>query len=579
MIKYGMNILGAIKNLFNKTKTEQNIIINDVIPVKVPEDNFQAQISHAVSEIYKSRNPRQHQIEALQALSQEDIGQISIPTGTGKTYIQLMVHISDMIDKTKDNKVGVYVIAAHRLVLCKQLYNEFVLESKFVHNFDCDYLCVSSESYSLKSMHSSLQNLGVKKKDLATKFTHDDVEVKSTTVISDICKFVENSKKNNRHCVIIATYDSFDRLSGLSSIDVCTYDEAHEITRDDYFSNVDKIKPIIKKQFFFTATRKESDSKRGMNQTSFYGELIFEKSPREMIELGEIVRPNNYHILNVKNDEGYNYDNPIMTIRSITEGFIEHRALVKKHSSNPKSIGAKLLVTCDGAEQLGNIIFDVNFRTWCEDNNIRMFSVNSEHGEYCDFEQVNNRNIFMDKMLQIRDDEDAIFLHINILAEGIDLPSITGIMPIRDMDRTKLTQTLGRATRLIKEDRRRLYLEDTNPDKIYANEHNKFVKPWAWIIIPNYLLDDSNQVRTIIDDVYNEYGTKAERFSDAEKYMALSEFEMPSLNSDDDVDRKFKDGELTHLFSYSELIKWKTEEMSDDKKLELFTKVLESYDA
>lgn len=579
MIKYGMNILGAIKNLFNKSKTEQDIIVNDVITFEVPKDNFEAQISRAFSKVYHSRKPRQHQIEALQALSKVNIGQVSIPTGTGKTYIQLMVHISDMIEKTNNNEVGVYVIAAHRLVLCKQLFNEFVYESSFVNDLDCDYLCVSSEPYSLKLLHSSMINFGVKKKDIALKFSHDDVEVKSTTVISEINKFVANSKKNNRHCVIIATYDSFDRLSGLPSIDVSTFDEAHEITRDDYFSNVDKIKPIIKKQFFFTATRKESDSKRGMNQSTFYGELIFEKSPREMIEIGEIVRPNNYHILNVKNDEGYDYDNPIMTIRSISEGFIEHKALVKKHSSSPKSIGAKLLVACDGADQLGKIIFDVNFRTWCTENNIRVFSVNSEHGEFCDFEKVNNRNTFMDKMLQMKDDEDAIFLHINILAEGIDLPSITGIMPIRDMDRTKLTQTLGRATRLIKEDRRRLYLEDTNPDKIYPHEHHKFIKPWAWIIIPNYLLDDSNQVRSIIDDVYNEYGTRAERFSETEKYMALSEFEMPSINTDDEMNRKFKDGELTHLFSYSELIKWKTEEMSDDKKLELFTKVLESYDA
>jgi hypothetical protein len=152
-------------------------------------------------------------------------------------------------------------------------------------------------------------------------------------------------------------------------------------------------------------------------------------------------------------------------------------------------------------------------------------------------------------------------------------------MTLRDMDRTKLTQTLGRATRLIKEDRRRLYLDVNHKEKIYPNETQKFIKPWAWVLIPNYLIDDSNQVRTIIDDVYDDYGLRAERFSENEKYMALANFEMPSLNSDEELNRKFREGELSHLISYSELVSLKTDGLSDDDKIELFTKVLESYDA
>lgn len=589
MIKYGMNILGKIKSFFKKDAVEQisntdTIFVNKPEienPVIVPETYLSTQISQTVSDTYKSRKPRQHQIEALSRISNETIGQISIPTGTGKTFIQLMTHISDMIEKTNNNKVGVYVISAHRLVLCKQLFNEFFYESKYVYNLQCDYLCVSSDQYTLKTVNKSMKNFGLKNKDIAEKASYEDVEVYSTTNKSEIRKFVNNSKKSNRHCVIISTYDSFDRLSDLPSIDVCTYDEAHEITRDDYFSNVDKIKPLIKKQFFFTATRKESDCKRGMNQVSFYGDVIYQKSPREMIEAGEIVRPNNYHIINVKNDEGYDYDNPIMVVRAITEGFIEHKALVKQHSYKPNTIGAKLLIACDGSEQLGKVLSDVGFRIWCEQNKIRVFSVDSANNDkgFIDFENVSNRNIFMDRMMQLEDEEDAIFLHINILTEGIDLPSITGIMTLRDMDRTKLTQTLGRATRLIKEDRRRLYLDSNHKDKIYPNETQKFIKPWAWVLIPNYLLDDSNQVRTIIDDVYNDYGLRAERFSENEKYLALADFEMPSLNSHEELNRKFREGELSHLFSYSELLSWKTDGLSDDDKVELFTKVLESYDA
>lgn len=577
-----MDIFGAIKKIFFKDNQQTQPTITDSISISQISSDSEYIYNDIVTENIKTlnaRKPRQHQVEALDIISKHNIGQICIPTGTGKTYIQMMVHINDMISKQKNNEYGIYVIAAHRLVLCKQLYNEFVIETKFIHNIDCDYLCVSSDSYSLKSLHKSLINTNIKKKDVADKLSKDDVAVKSTTVKSEIKDFADKSKKNKRHCVIIATYDSFDRLGDLDCIDACTYDEAHEITKDNYFANVDLIKPKIKKQFFFTATRKESDCKRGMNQTNFYGDVLYLKSPREMIDAGEIVRPNNLHIIDVKNDEGYNYDNPVMTIRAITEGFIEHKSLVKKYSSMPTSIGAKLLVACDGSEQLRNIINDVTFRVWCEDNNIRLFSINSEDGEWCDFQQMNNRNAFMDKMYELKDNEDAIFLHIKILTEGIDLPAITGIMPIRDMDRTTLTQTLGRATRLIKKDRERLYLPADDENKIYPNEYKKFIKPWAWVLIPNYLLDDSNQVLNIIKDVYDEYGVVPERFSENEKYMALQDSSMPSLNTDDDINRRFKDGELSHIFTFSELIQEKTIDMSDDEKEELFSKVLEAYDA
>src|ERR1035437_11148052 len=69
---------------------------------------------------------RDHQVKALEALRAADIGQIIIPTGAGKTRIQITLHIQDMIDKSMDNKTGVYVIAAHRVLLRQQLVDEFI---------------------------------------------------------------------------------------------------------------------------------------------------------------------------------------------------------------------------------------------------------------------------------------------------------------------------------------------------------------------------------------------------------------------------------------------------------------------
>lgn len=586
MIKYSMKSIDEIRkeiaSAFRKMLPNNKETIKIEQPIQITTEKFEPKITESIEFLDNDgKNLRPHQIDALSRIKNESIGQVSIPTGTGKTLIQLHIHLQDMMEKSKNNQSGVYVITAHRLALCNQLFNDFVYMARFENNIECDFLSVSSDNYSMKKIHKSIKkrNKHLKQNDVSDRLSIDDIEVKNTTNSDEIVNFVNESKSNKKHCVIIATYDSFDRLNKIPVIDVCTYDEAHTITRDDYWSNVDKVKPRIQKQFFFTATRKESDCKRGMNRVDFYGELLFEKSPREMVEKGEIVRPNNYHVIQVQNDEGYSYDNPLMTVRAITEGFINHRVKVKEHSSKPKSLGAKLLVTCDGSFQLNDVVNDIAFRTWCEQNNVHMFSVNSEYGDFCNFERINSRNTIIDKMNELSDSDDAIFLHVDILAEGIDLPAITGVMPIRDMTKSKLTQTLGRATRLLAEDRRRLYLPDGHKDKIYPTEYKKFVKPWAWVLIPNYLLDDANRIQTLIDEVYDNYGVRAERFTEKEQFMANPEYVMPSINTDDEIEAKFKEGQLAHIFSFSEMINLKTSDMSEEEQEKLAISILETYDA
>ena len=60
-------------------------------------------------------------------------------------------------------------------------------------------------------------------------------------------------------------------------------------------------------------------------------------------------------------------------------------------------------------------------------------------------------------MTQLEDNEDAILFHYDILTEGIDLPAITGVLPLRDLPLIKLIQNVGRSVRLLKEDRENLY--------------------------------------------------------------------------------------------------------------------------
>ena len=99
MIKYGMDILGAIKKIFVKEQPQPIVVEQKRLPKSLMAEYKQ---DFSKFEEFNSKH-RPHQINALKHLRDETIGQITIPTGTGKTRIQVDVHISDMIEKTKNN--------------------------------------------------------------------------------------------------------------------------------------------------------------------------------------------------------------------------------------------------------------------------------------------------------------------------------------------------------------------------------------------------------------------------------------------------------------------------------------------
>jgi superfamily II DNA or RNA helicase len=82
---------------------------------------------------------------------------------------------------------------------------------------------------------------------------------------------------------------------------------------------------------------------------------------------------------------------------------------------------------------------------------------------------------------------EIIILHYDILAEGIDVPGITGIMPLRTLGKAKFLQTFGRAARLDIEDRERITKGEITPDQL--SEMNK---PYSWVIVPTIIHEDAD---------------------------------------------------------------------------------------
>ena len=282
-----------------------------------------------------------------------------------------------------------------------------------------------------------------------------------------------------------------------------------------------EIEDLPDRNFYFTATRKVcATSGHGMENQDVYGNVLCEVSPRTMIDRGEMAGPRITAMM-LDNDipTGVVSDkNQHMLVKTIREAFIKNKELVKGHSNNPDLIGAKLLVSFVGSDELALVQDSEEFKSWCQTNNIRVFSMSSRHGSYTDFEEEVNRNRVYEELKGLQDQEDCILLHIDILTEGIDLPSLTGVLLLRHLNEVKLFQTFGRALRLAKSDRVKLYTGVMAPQ-----DKDQFLKPYAYLILPMHFTGmetSSEDMRRTIQDVISTYGIPVEEFLPPEGFKA-----------------------------------------------------------
>jgi len=141
-----------------------------------------------------------------------------------------------------------------------------------------------------------------------------------------------------------------------------------------------------------------------------------------------------------------------------------------------------------------------------------------------------NKNEFFSLLRNLRQTEQAIILYVDMLGEGIDVPGITGFLPIRFLSDTKFKQGVGRACRLIQADRERLYAGTLKPGshgKIKGStkgfrqietgfdptQNKTFVKPFAHVIVPQVLFnseDYADRYKELLYVLCEEYGMGSE---------------------------------------------------------------------
>ena len=342
---------------------------------------------------------RPHQQTALNTLRTHSLGQVIVPTGGGKTLIQ----IKDAMWRFEVKQHRTILVVAPRLLLANQL---------------CDDYLQHIDNANAIHVHS-----GDTKHFRTTK-------PEQIRLANEMCKTV------GVHSLIFTTYHSLHRVveSGID-IDTVYFDEAHNSVQRHFYGPTDVLADKADRAFFFTATRKCSAvaHKPGMNWVETYGEVIARVSAPELVEGGYILPPK-VKVIDMEKHP----------VKKITPCLDADNVITSIDDMGLK----KILVCVKTTKQLVNI-FKTDFAYQLNQRGYSYLYITSATGAIIDGKKV-SRDKFFDTLNKWGKDVSKKFvvLHRSILSEGINVSELEGVVFMRNMDAIELTQTIGRVIRV-----------------------------------------------------------------------------------------------------------------------------------
>ena len=420
-----------------------------------------------------------YQLKAVGATDISEKGIVCMPTGTGKTFVQASV-IAKEIQKT-GGKFGIYVINAPRIMLSYQLLKE-VYSFLMYAGIDARYMSVhSGGSNDVEDLEKIRIDANYNE---GTNIKFAEIENGTSPLL--IHDFVELAKNQDLPCIFFSTYNSAERISDgipLETISIVMNDEAQYLVQEQFHDIIHILN--FKRCYFFTATtiHTPSDKGRGMNNKESYGDIIYQMTPREAIDMGKMVRPRMHFVIPPQNSNYTKDDFDTSLGKIISEAFAQHNYAIGQFSK------AKMLVSVKGVGDIQKFFESKEYKGLIR-TGVKIYAVASDEkvGNNINGEQINRRQ-FLNRLKEDgkNPQTEIIILHYDILAEGIDVPGITGIMPLRTLGKAKFLQTFGRAARLDIEDRERIQSGEIKPDQL--SEMNK---PYAWVIVPTIIHEDAD---------------------------------------------------------------------------------------
>ncbi|AGH31749.1 helicase [Synechococcus phage S-SKS1] len=346
---------------------------------------------------------RPHQHEAVNAMWQNNKGQVIIPTGGGKTICM----IDDAITNMEVRHHGqTFVVVAPRILLAEQLCSEFleVIDTTHTH---------------IMHVHSG------------------ETSHFSTTKAEKINLFVNTARTAGENVVIFTTYHSLHRLVE-ADIEVNTiyFDEAHNSVQRNFFPATEHFSADADRCYFFTATPKHSLSiyKPGMNDYEVYGKVICNIPAPTLVEQGYILPPKVVvKQLDMVQDKQMIADRDCQNlIETIDENSLD-----------------KILIAARSTKQIIKLLSQSDFRKELSERGYSCLYITSKTGAIIDGQKV-NREVFFDTLNAWGKDPSKKFvvLHHSILSEGINVSGLEAVLFMRNMDYIGISQSIGRVIRL-----------------------------------------------------------------------------------------------------------------------------------
>ena len=371
-----------------------------------------------------------HQQQALEALSNfikdkaNSVGRIIIPTGGGKTRIEAEFIKRHAIEV--DENIGVSLVLFHRIALGQQHAG---LGSIYDENKALGFReWLGFKGWSAAAFHSgdhfAPKNIpGGKRRE------------KQTTNFNELKNHIEKEKRLGRYVIVFGTYQSFHKLASLK-FDAIIADESQELVNSDYnktFSRID-----AKYKFCFTATEKWSESNDGfgLNNEKIFGPRVYTISPKELIDRGLIVPPKIHSPQIISQEEDAKFISDLCTrIASYHKKEFESTLGFSKTLFVAKS--EYLLAVKNNVKSL---------REKLPDYDVCIFHTNKQLGYSLNGCPL-KRNLLIE---HIKSNKKCLVFHEDILSEGIDIPSFTGIAILKNLKHNKALQNIGRTLRLYK---------------------------------------------------------------------------------------------------------------------------------
>ena len=340
---------------------------------------------------------RPHQQDALDALAEYLKGQVTIPTGGGKT----LVGICDAMREFQSDSPKTIVVVAPRILLAEQLsaeYLEFITNAQVLHVH-------SGETHHFSSTRPNV-----------IRAWYEQVQ---------------------GHKLIFTTYNSLQRLQQADiHVDTIYFDEAHNSVQRNFFPATEHFSSTANRCYFFTATPKHSltISKPGMNDVAVYGNVICNVPAPKLVEEGYILPPK-------------------VVVKQLD--MVQDKQMIADRDSqnlldtiDDNDLG-KILIAARSTKQIIKLLAESDFREQLAERGYSCMYITSKTGAIIDGQKV-NREVFFDTLNAWGKDPSKKFvvLHHSILSEGINVSGLEAVLFMRNMDYIGISQSIGRVIRL-----------------------------------------------------------------------------------------------------------------------------------